>query len=63
MFLNVLYYLLHFKVEKVEKIVVIGCDMIYSKEGDTFYSDLKISKASNDPINKWGKKGLDIENY
>lgn len=59
MFLNTLYYLLHFK--KLEKVVVIGCDMIYSKKGDTFYSDLKISKASNDPINKWGEKGLNNE--
>lgn len=59
MFLNVLYYLLHFK--KSEQVVVIGCDMIYSKEGDTFYSDLKISKALNDPINKWGKKELNRE--
>ena len=33
----------------IDHIVVIGCDLIYSKQGDTFYSDKGYSKARNDP--------------
>ena len=59
MFLNVMYYIL---VKKVySDVVVVGCDMIYNKQGDTFYSDLEQSRAKNDPVNKYGEDGLNKE--
>ena len=59
MFLNIMYYIL---VEKMYyEVVVIGCDMIYTKQGDTFYSDLSANKARNDPLNKYGDTGLNNE--
>ena len=59
MFLNVMYYIL---VEKVySDVVVVGCDMIYTKQGDTFYSDLEENRARNDPVNTYGEEGLNKE--
>lgn len=59
MFLNIMYYIL---VKKMYyEVVVVGCDMIYTKQGDSFYSDLPESKAKNDPLNKYGETGLNNE--
>ena len=59
MFLNVLYYLL--MTYKNFELVVIGCDMIYKKNGDTFYSNSQESKARNDPLIAFGEQGLNEE--
>jgi len=58
MFCNIMYYYIH---KHPCEIVIVGCDMMYSKSGDTFYSHLKTSKASNDPILRLGEKGLNDE--
>lgn len=60
MFLNLIYSILRAYGDKCE-VVVIGCDMIYTKSGDTFYSHEKISKARNDPLLLWGEEGLTKE--
>jgi len=60
MFFNLLYYLVH-KYKHPITVVVVGNDMIYRKEGDTFYSHLPNSKAKNDPINKWNEQELSDE--
>jgi hypothetical protein len=60
MFLNVIYSLLKSHGTNAS-VVVIGCDMIYTKSGDTFYSSKKESKARNDPLLKWGDDGLTAE--
>ena len=60
MFFNTMYYIL-LKSEANSAVVVIGCDMIYNKNGDTFYSNMEGSKAKNDPIIRYGEKGLEIE--
>lgn len=60
MLFNVLYYLLTNNIDQFTA-TIIGCDMIYKKNGDTFYSHLPISKASNDPINKFTDKELSNE--
>jgi mannosyltransferase OCH1-like enzyme len=56
MLFNILYYL-YVHNEKPFTVSIIGSDMIYKKNGDTFYSNLEISKAQNDPVNKF----LEIE--
>jgi len=56
MFLNVIYY--HLLNNSPCEVVVIGCDMIYSKSGDTFYSSQKNNKARNDPLLLYGEQGL-----
>jgi len=63
MFFNVLYhYIYDAHVHKYPlHIVVIGCDMIYSKEKDTFYSHIEGNKAKSDPINRLGVVNLDKE--
>ena len=63
MFFNVLYhYIYDAHVHKYPlHIVVIGCDMIYSKEKDTFYSNVEGNKAKSDPINRLGVVNLDKE--
>ena len=60
MFLNVIYSLLRSHGTNAS-VVVIGCDMIYTKSGDTFYSHEKESKARNDPLLLWGEAGLAAE--
>jgi len=50
MFFNVLYSLLDRHKSKQMRVAVIGCDFIYRKDGDTFYSDREESKAQNDPL-------------
>jgi hypothetical protein len=60
MFFNALYYLLTQHVYSFS-VVVVGCDMIYKKNGDTFYSHLNISKATNDPVNKYSDEELSNE--
>lgn len=60
MFFNVIYNLLRSHGSEAS-VVVIGCDMIYTKSGDTFYSDKKGSKARNDPLCLWGDEGLTNE--
>jgi hypothetical protein len=52
MLFNTLYYLLH-KYDNPITVVVVGTDMIYKQQGDTFYSHLPASKAANDPVNKY----------
>jgi hypothetical protein len=60
MFLNVIYnMLLHHN--KPYDLVVIGCDFMYNKDGDTFYSSEPGNKARNDPLMLWGKQGLKNE--
>ena len=57
MLISVLFYLLTKNVHQFS-VAVVGCNMIYKKDGDTFYSHLKISKAKNDPINKFSDEEL-----
>lgn len=63
MFFNVLYhYIYDSYVNKYNlHVVVIGCDMIYTKDKDTFYSHIPGNKAKNDPINRLGVVSLDKE--
>jgi hypothetical protein len=63
MFFDVLYYLhaKHAKHGDQFSVAVVGCNLIYKKKGDTFYSHLPISKATNDPVNKFTDKELSIE--
>lgn len=64
MFLNIIYhYIYNHIIEKKHHlhIVVIGCDMIYKKEKDTFYSDIPGNKAANDPIIRLGDERLNDE--
>ena len=63
MFFNVLYHYIYdaYVNKSPLHIVVIGCDMIYSKDKDTFYSDIKGNKATSDPINRLGVVNLDKE--
>ena len=63
MFFNVLYHYIHDSyVNKYPlHVVVIGCDMMYAKEKDTFYSHIDGNKAKNDPINRLGIVNLDKE--
>jgi hypothetical protein len=60
MLFNVLYYYLIHYPRKYE-IALIGTDLIYKQNGDTFYSKLSESKARNDPLLKYGEKGLNAE--
>ena len=60
MFFDVIYCILKTYGENAD-VVVIGCDMIYTKNGDTFYSHLNVSKARNDPIINLGEAGLNAE--
>jgi hypothetical protein len=60
MYFNVIYNLLRSHGTDAS-VVVIGCDMIYTKNGDTFYSSEKNSKARNDPLNRWGDENLTKE--
>jgi len=60
MFLNVIYSLLG-SYGSEANVVVVGCDMIYTKNGNTFYSDRPESRAKNDPLRTWGETGLTKE--
>ena len=60
MLLNIFYYLYTIHKGSFE-VVVIGSDMIYKKQGDTFYSHLPTSKATNDPVNKFTNEELQNE--
>lgn len=60
MLFNTLYYLLH-KNNTPITVVVVGTDMIYKKQGDTFYSHLPQSNASNDPVIKYSDEELKEE--
>lgn len=60
MFLNIVYdYLMNYP--SPFEMVVVGFDMVYRKDGDTFYADTLRSKARNDPLLKWGRDGLNAE--
>jgi len=61
MLFNVLYHFMYIHLTEPCTLVVVGCDMQYTKEGDTFYSHLKNSKAANDPINRLGESHLERE--
>jgi hypothetical protein len=65
MYFNTLYnVLVHYKKRygfDLSEIVVIGCDFVYKKNQDTFYSELPNTKARNDPLLRWGKEGLQNE--
>lgn len=63
MFFNVLYHYIYDSYLKKYPlhVVVVGCDMIYKKEQDTFYSHTRESKAKNDPINRLGVQNLNNE--
>lgn len=60
MLFNTLYYLLQ-KYDDPITVVVVGVDMIYNQQGDTFYSHMPTSKAKNDPVNKYNDKQLSEE--
>jgi hypothetical protein len=57
MIFNTLYYLWS-KYDNPITVVVIGTDMVYKQQGDTFYSHIPTSKARNDPVNKYTDKEL-----
>lgn len=65
MYFNTLYNLLvNYKkryASNLSEIVVIGCDFVYKKDKDTFYSELPNNKARNDPLLLWGKEGMQKE--
>ena len=57
MFLNIIYdYLMNYPKEF--DMIVVGFDMVYKQNGDTFYKHVKGSKSRNDPLLKWGHEGL-----
>lgn len=58
MFLNIVYYFLHEHTSPSFEMVVVGFDMVYNKDGDTFYTS---PKARNDPLLLWGREGLNAE--
>lgn len=60
MMFNVLYYLLR-NHEYPITVVIVGSDLVYHKQGDTFYSMLPGNKARNDPINKYTDVELNEE--
>jgi hypothetical protein len=60
MFLNTIYDKLKNNPNNFQ-LVVIGCDMMYNREGDTFYSNIPGNKARNDPLLLWGEEGLNAE--
>ena len=58
MFFNTLY---HYVFYGVKDVVVVGCDMMYTKSGDTFYSNKPGHKAQNDPLVRLGDENLNKE--
>lgn len=60
MFFNVMYSLLS-RAEEPSQFVVVGCDFIYEKFDDTFYSDRPESKAAADPLLRYTPEELTEE--